>query len=225
MVRPPRAKLRRGKARLEEDVRPSMASRQDDVINLKRKRRNPLPALFRSLVGMIILTLLVAVTVAVTVSMTVLAIIPKGNLSDLTAYTVVRNAYPLGQAPNGTIAYVQAGPSLDTLNDRINQTLGKVEGGAVVEIIAGPLSVVGSKGPGKPIVVNGKTTNRVGEVTRQRLQGEYLVICIEGACGTPGAPAIVPRENLIGRVAGVLSLNGKSPVPAVPATATTGATP
>lgn len=126
---------------------------------------------------------------------------------------VMRNTFPVGQAPADAIVYVGSNSVEPTLLGRAKQAVFGVQAGSVVQIVAGPAGVMGTNKDGY-ITVNGQPTTYQGQVTRQTLIGDYVAICIAGAC-TPGDPVLVGESNIVGEVRGYLGLDGLTQVEGV----------
>lgn len=126
---------------------------------------------------------------------------------------VMRSTFPVGQAPADAIVYVSSETIDHTLLGRAKQAVFGVPAGSVVQIVAGPAGNVATNKDGH-ITVNGQPSAYTADVTKQTLLGNYVAICVAGAC-TPGDPVLVGQGNIVGEARGYLGLNGLTKVDGV----------
>jgi hypothetical protein len=126
---------------------------------------------------------------------------------------VMRNTFPVGQAPTDAIVYVSSETIDHTLLGRAKQAVFGVPAGSVVQIVAGPAGIIATNKDGR-VVVNGNPTEYTADVTKQTLMGNYVAICVAGAC-TPGDPVLVGEANIVGEARGYLGLSGLTKVEGV----------
>lgn len=123
---------------------------------------------------------------------------------------VLRNTFPVGQAPADAVVYVSSTTIDPTLLGRAKQAVFGVPAGSVVQIVAGPAGNIATNKDGY-LTVNGKPTVYTAKVTKQTLIGQYVAICVAGAC-TPNEPVLVGESNIVGEVRGYLGPTGLSKV-------------
>ena len=119
---------------------------------------------------------------------------------------VMRNTFPVGQAPADALVYVSSANIDPTLLGRAKQAVFGVPAGSVVQIVAGPAGVIATNKAGF-VTVNSHPTPYAAKVTTQTLLGNYVAICVAGACA-PGEPVLVGESNIVGEVRGYLGLDG-----------------
>lgn len=85
---------------------------------------------------------------------------------------------------------------------RLQASVGGVDSPFVGQVVSDRFDEISSSGD--TIHLNGEPTDFTGHVDTQRLDGEYLVKCISGAC-EKDSYIIVPVDNIVGNVYGYLS--------------------
>lgn len=174
--------------------------------------KDPLPRrALRSVVGFAVLGLVMVFLTYVVLATTVFVVMRADNHS----VAVLRNTFPIGQAPANALVYASSAPTDQTLLGKVNQAVFGVPAGSVVKIVAGPDATVGTS-PDGHITVNGQPTGYLGKVDQRDLARQYIAICVAGACRT-GAAVIFDQGNIVGEVKGYVSLSGLS-VPSAPQT-------
>ena len=119
---------------------------------------------------------------------------------------VLRSAFPVGQAPSGAYAYVSTAPNDNSLVGKAKQATVGADAGSVVQIVAGPYNRISTDERGY-IVSDGQATAYRGDVDDYALDGEYVAICVTGACD-PGSAVLIGQHNIIGEVKGFVTLSG-----------------
>lgn len=119
---------------------------------------------------------------------------------------VLRNTFPIGQAPSGALVYASSAPTDQSFVGKAEQAVFGVPAGSVVQIVAGPAAAVSTNKDGY-LVVNGKATEYQGMTDTQNIAHQYLAICVSGAC-KENAAVIVGEQNIIGEVKGYLTTAG-----------------
>jgi hypothetical protein len=180
---------------------PGLGSQSGVVSTGEKKEALPRRAL-RSVIGFAILGLLMLFLTYVVLATTVFVLMRADNHNA----AVLRNTFPIGQAPADVLVYASSAPVDNTLMGKAEQAIFGVPAGSVVQIVAGPSATVSTNKSGH-IVVDGTPTNYVGEVDSQDLSRQYIAICVSGAC-KDGAAVMVEQDNIIGEVKGYLGLSG-----------------
>lgn len=124
--------------------------------------------------------------------------------SDNHTVGVLRNTFPVGQAPADAIVYVSNEPVGTTVLARAEQAILGVSAGSVVQIVVGPAGTIKTNKDGY-VTLNGHPTPYEVEVDERTLVREYLAMCLSGAC-EPGQPVRVSQANIVGEVKGYLGL-------------------
>lgn len=125
---------------------------------------------------------------------------------------VDRNAWGLGSAEPGSIAFSTQANQYGLLEKIVYHFDGSMNDGSAVRIVAGPLDLVSSNLEGV-LVVNGEATSYPSDkvIDRKQLGDTYIAICLEGSCGLPGTLTEIPIQNAIGGIAGTIKVSGIQP--------------
>lgn len=123
---------------------------------------------------------------------------------------VLRNTFPVGQAPADAVVYVSSETIDPTLLGRAKQAVFGVPAGSVVQIVTGPAGAIATNKDGY-LTVNGQPTAYTAKVDKQDLIGQYVAICVAGAC-TPNEPVLIGESNIVGEVRGYLGPSGLTKV-------------
>lgn len=180
---------------------PGLGSQSGVITTSETKEALPRRAL-RSVIGFAILGLLMVFLTYVVLATTVFVVMR----ADSHNAAVLRNTFPVGQAPADVLVYASSAPADNTLIGKAEQAVFGVPAGSVVQIVAGPSATVSTDKTGH-IVVDGNATRYVGAVDSKNLSRQYIAICIAGAC-KQGAAVMVEQSNIIGEVKGYLGLSG-----------------
>jgi hypothetical protein len=175
---------------------------QSGVVNTGTKKEALPRRAIRSVVGFTVLGVVMLFLTYVVLATTVLVVLRADGQS----VAVLRNTFPIGQAPADALVYASSAPADQTFAGKAEQAVLGVPSGSVVRIVAGPSAAVSTSKSGH-IVVNGKVTKYRGSTDTKNLQRQYIAICVGGACQS-GAAVIIGEANIIGEVKGYLSLNG-----------------
>jgi hypothetical protein len=158
---------------------------------------------FKALIALIVvICLLIAGTIAVLLG-TIISV-PQIEGERL---IVQRNTWPLGDAPIGEIVASNSVPKAEGFLEKLNRELTQTdEERFVTVIVAQPGDRVRAM-QGQQVLVNGVPTRFTSDknIASILLTDDYLGICINGGCGTPGTPISIPSDHLIGSVQGKLS--------------------
>lgn len=172
------------------------------VVTTARKGE-PLPRrATRAVLGFLLLGVLMIACTYVVLATTVFVVMR----ADGHQVAVLRNTFPIGQAPADVIVYASSEPVDASVAGKAAEAVVGVPAGSVVQIVGGPFAEVATDKDGH-ITVNGARTDYRGQVSERSLAGEYVAICLAGACETDTA-VIVGQNNLIGEVKGYLGLTG-----------------
>jgi hypothetical protein len=173
------------------------------VIRTAAARPPRLRAVRRNLAAAVLLATLAGTLIYLALALTVLVVLRADGHSVL----VQRAAFPIGGAPIGSHVFISSSPADHRLTGHaIQATLG-VPGAAVVEVLAGPHSLIDAE-TGQPAGGQPATGQPAGEQP-VRLGGEYLTRCVLGAC-TPGQTMRVPQHHVVGAAAGTLTASGRA---------------
>lgn len=116
---------------------------------------------------------------------------------------VARGTFVGGQIEPGTIVYGSASSAAPT--DFIGKAIQGYTGAPdyfMAESIAGPVAKVETDSNNK-VLVNGKDSGYTGKIESGRLDGQYLAVCISGAC-KEGELIIAQYESIAGEVRGFI---------------------
>lgn len=166
---------------------------------------DPEPVAKRATRGLITLTFLVLGLLAgvyVMLAATVMVIMD----ADPNKALVLRNAYTVGQVPQGAVVYASSAPVDYSFMGKVNESIFGVPAGSVVEVVAGPTDEVRNNKDGF-IIVNGNLTRYQGKVDNMMLGREYVAVCLSGACDT-GKAVLVSQYNVIGGVKKYVGFDG-----------------
>lgn len=161
--------------------------------------------IFRALVVLVGFTVAVAAATWFILATTVLA---TANV-DGTVWVTQRSAWVQGQAPQGSVALVNAAPVTNDLPARIGEVFGGYPQASVVEVMAGPTQEVLTTIDGH-LMVDGMDSGYIvtTPIAPTTLQDVYLTQCLSGHCGTSGRPYEVPVQNVFGKVLTGLTFHG-----------------
>jgi hypothetical protein len=125
---------------------------------------------------------------------------------------VDRNAWGLGSAEPGSIAFSTTANQYGLIEKIVYHFDGSMDDGSAVEIIAGPLDLVSTNLDGV-LVVNGEASSYPSDkiIDRKQLGDTYIALCLEGSCGLPGTLVEIPIQNAIGEIAGTIKVSGLQP--------------
>lgn len=125
---------------------------------------------------------------------------------------VDRNAWGLGAAPDGSLAYVTEFSDYGLINKFTYHISGEISEGSVVTIVARPLDTIATTAEGL-LFVNGVATSYMSDnvIERKQLGNSYIISCLEGSCGTPGNLIEIPMEQAIGEITGIITASGLKP--------------
>lgn len=131
-------------------------------------------------------------------------------------YLVQRAAWPEGQVPAQSTVFALSKPVDRSISGRFSLSTNGDDKASVVLILGGPNATVATN-TAKSILLNGEVTKFTSEVpiALHNVGGNYLALCIEGPCGTPGTPIEVPIEHALGKVLGSTNMFGFAPAPAL----------
>lgn len=166
---------------------------------------NTATKLVRNAVGIAILVLAVPALIYAVLASTVMVVLPTSGHN----VVVLRNAFPIGQAPTGAFIYTTTSAVNDSFMTRVGQAITGVKSGAVVKILGGPNGAL-ADAPNGDITIGGQDTGYHQTVKPTLLADTYVGVCVisrDSAC-TPGDVILVPQGNVIGRVEGYLSFSG-----------------
>jgi hypothetical protein len=164
--------------------------------------------LFRALLSLILALLLTLVLSWFILIGTISATPKLGN-----DYILVdRNAWGLGSADAGRIAFSTEANKYGLLEKILYHFDGSMEQGSAVRIVAGPLDLVSTNLDGF-LVVNDKASSYPSDkiIDRKQLGDTYIAVCLEGSCGLPGTLIEIPIQNAIGEIAGTIKVSGLQP--------------
>lgn len=129
-----------------------------------------------------------------------------------------RNPATNGGIPDGTLVVTSSAAAPTNFLDRARQGLTGIPGAAVGQIIAAPNDHLGRSRTGM-LTVNGVASHVAAKGialgSRNPAMG-YLMVCLAGACGSPGSALSVPVDQVIGKVFwqhGGTTLRGPDPTP------------
>lgn len=123
---------------------------------------------------------------------------------------VQRSTWPLGDAPAGEIV---SGSNEDRPSSFIERVIFEVsvsqDAHFTAAILARPGDSVRTSADGI-IIVNDKPTRFMSDrqIKPVQMTEEYLALCIDGACGTPGTPFELAINQVVGSVKGIVSPAG-----------------
>lgn len=122
---------------------------------------------------------------------------------------VDRNAWGLGAATDGSLAYVTSNSDYGILDKFTYHISGDISDGFIARIVARPLDNVATTIDGL-LFVNGMATDYTSDsiIERKQLGNSYIISCLEGSCGIPGTLIEIPMEQAIGEVAGIITISG-----------------
>lgn len=120
-------------------------------------------------------------------------------------FAVDRNAWTLGGAKSGDIAYSLEIDQSGLFNKIGGHLNGSVNNGAIIKILGTPLDYINTNIDGY-LIINGYSTEILSDriIDRKQLGDTYLAECLEGSCGIPGTLYEVPIDNVVGSVEGIL---------------------
>lgn len=155
------------------------------------------------IVKMVLILVMVLVLMFSLITATLMAAVPgEAGLTWLARATFVG-----GEPESGDFAYISSKQDANSnVLEKLKQGVIALPDASVVEIIAGPAGTVVNDETGR-ILYNGKPTNFVLPVEERKLLGEYLAICVKGAC-EPGEQILVEKASIVGEARGNLSLKG-----------------
>jgi len=188
-----RLKIKRGGVVHVEPGAGTLRAPGEEVVDIGE--RGGLLKVVRTLVTLLVATVLVIIAVYVALAATLMRAVPEGGGN----FTWIKNATFVGGIPSpGTYAYVSTkGVADNGLMGKLHQAFIGVDGGAVMVIIAGPAGTVDNGSNGN-ILWNGKDTGFAGNVNQgSALTNEYLAICIDQEC-KPGGIYRVPIDAIVG---------------------------
>jgi hypothetical protein len=118
----------------------------------------------------------------------------------------------LGGAQPGSVGYATDANNFGLLEKLGYHFTGSINVGSAVEIIAGPLDLISYSIDGA-LTINGSPTAHQSDksIDRKQLGDSYIVICLEGSCGTPGTLLEVPINDVIGEITGIIKISGLQP--------------
>jgi hypothetical protein len=122
---------------------------------------------------------------------------------------VDRNAWGLGAATDGSLAYVTSNSDYGILDKFMYHISGDISDGFIARIVARPLDNVATTIDGL-LFVNGIATDYTSDniIERKQLGNSYIISCLEGSCGIPGTLIEIPMEQAIGEVTGIITISG-----------------
>lgn len=186
---------------VEGDGTPELGSQSGVVTTGPTGEALPKRAL-RSIVTFAILGFVMLLATYVVLATTVFVVMRADDHN----VAVLRNTFPIGQAPADTIVYASSGDVDGTFAGRATQAVFGVPSGSVVQIVAGPVAAIGSTKDGH-LTVNGKATEYEGQADPTDLSRQYVAICLSGACAE-GEAVIIGQNSIVGEVRGYLALSG-----------------
>lgn len=208
-VRATRPRLDSGdRVTVTDDVAvPGLGADGPEIVDPREGREPVLRQISRTTIALGVVGLgMLALTYVVLAATVMVFMRVEGN-----TVAVLRNTFPIGQAPSGAIVMVSSQATDDSLMGKAQQAALGVPAGSVVEIVAGPAAIIANDQEGR-IVADGTVTEYRGTVVEQGLDRAYVAICITGACA-PGDAVIVGQDNIVGEVKGYLGLTGISAPP------------
>lgn len=210
-------KLSQGKKKNElPQATPRLRAPKTDTITIEKPEvAKAVKRGFGFVFGIVVSTALVLALLYLALASTLMAVVPgSGNLT-----WVARATFVGGEPDPGKFVYITSDPSSNNgmVNKALQGTIG-VEGGATVEIVAGPYGDVRSDKKGN-IRLDKEVTGYTGNIKTHTLNKEYLAICLEGDC-TPGEALIVNQANLVGEAKGRVGTDGIAPFKSVKQTTT-----
>lgn len=131
-------------------------------------------------------------------------------------YVIQRAAWPEGQIPSNSTVFALSNPVDRSIAGRFALSTDGDSSASVVLVLGGPNAEVATN-TDKTIIINGELTKFKANVpiARHNVSGNYLALCVEGPCGTPGTPIEVPIEHALGKVLGSAKFIGLAPAPAL----------
>lgn len=201
-----RARLLQLRARFVSGSQPRLLAKDYQDANSTSALKLSLQLLIIVLKSLIALAILVALLLGGTLAILLGTIISSPEI-DGERLIVQRNTWPSGDAPVGEIITGNKDGKPSNFIERIEQEIiSSPDDKFVAVILAQPGDRVRAASNGD-ILVNGLSTRFSSDkdIASVLLTDDYLGICINGGCGTPGTPLNIPSDNLVGSVQGKLS--------------------
>lgn len=131
-------------------------------------------------------------------------------------YVVQRAAWAEGQIPADSTIFALSSPVDRSIEGRFKLSTDGDKNASVVLVLGGPNITVATNTEGR-ILINGELTDTTVTVpiALHNVGGNYLALCVEGPCGSPGTPIEVPIEHALGKVLGSTKFLGIAPAPAL----------
>lgn len=210
-----RPRLASGERVADSEATPAFASAGPEIEAVHNPGARAAKHVSRSIAGFVAAGMLMLFLTYVVLSATVMVFMR----ADGETVAVLRNTFPVGQAPPGAVVYASSAPVDGSFTSKVEQAIGGVPAGSVVEIVAGPAAVISADVDGR-IVADGQATDYSGVVADQSLDRAYIAICLAGSC-TKDAAVIVGQDNIVGEVKGYLGFTGLTSPPSAETSRTT----